>query len=84
MTLKLELNLPDALVRKAKRAGLLEQEAFAQMLERELTRQKSSSRFWSALDNLSASPLPPMTSAEVNAEIKTYRHQKRQPRENRR
>ncbi len=54
------------------------------MLERELSRQQSSGRFWNALDRLSASPLPPMTSAEINVEIKACRREKQQRRAGRR
>lgn len=76
--------MPDTLVRKAKRAGVFETESFTRMVEREVRRRQTSGRFWNALDKLSASPLPPMTSDEINAEIKAYRREKRRTREGRR
>jgi hypothetical protein len=84
MTLKLTIDVPDTLVRKAKQVGVFEADSFTRMLEREVQRRQTNSRFWNALEKLSASPLPPMTTEEVNAEIKAYRREKRQRRENRR
>ena len=84
MTLKLTVDMPDTLVRRAKRAGVFEAGSFTRMVERELRRRQTSGRFRKALEKLSASPLPPMTAEEVNAEIKAYRLEKRQRREGRR
>jgi len=76
--------VPDSLVEKAKQAGILEQEKFASMLERELVREKSAADFWTMLDRVHAVPGEPMTSEEINVEIKAYRREKQQWRESRR
>lgn len=81
MTLKLELDVPDALVRKAKRAGILQSDKFSAMLERELTRQKAADEFWEMLDKIHSVPGEPMTADEIQAEIDAYRAERRARRE---
>jgi len=54
------------------------------MLERELVREKSAADFWTMLDRVHAVPGEPMTSEEINVEIKAYRREKQQWRESRR
>ena len=84
MTINITLELPVKLANRAKKAGLLRQAALEQLLQRELRRQQTAPRFLTALAKLSASSLPAPTPAEVNAEIKAYRQQKRRKRAGRR
>jgi len=77
MTLNLQIDVPDTLVRKAKRAGLLEREKFTSMLERELAREKSAADFWTMLDRVHAVPGEPMTAEEIQVEIDAYRAERR-------
>ena len=54
------------------------------MLEREVRRRDTSTRFLGSLKKLNASPLRPMTPEEISTEIKAYRQGKRKKREGRR
>lgn len=72
----LTLNLPQELVDKAQSAGLLNEQQIEQWLTEELDRQQKLNRFFRKLDRL-VSIEPPMTEAEINAEIEAHRREKR-------
>ncbi len=84
MTVSIIVEFPVKLANKAKRAGLLQQDTLERMFERALVRQETNPRFLRALEKLSASRLPPMTTEEVDAEITAYRQGKRRRRAGRR
>ena len=84
MTVSITVELPARLANKAKRAGLLQPDTLERMFERALIRQETSPRFLRALEKLSASRFPPMTTEEVDAEITAYRQGKRRRRAGRR
>ncbi len=72
----LTLNLPVELVEQAKSAGLLTEAGIEQWLQDELDRQRKLDRLFGKLDRLAAIE-PPLTEAEINAEIEAYRREKR-------
>lgn len=76
-TIELMVTLPEALAAQAKSAGLLEEGALARMLEAELERrsQGAADRFFAAVDDL-RSLEPPLTQAEIDAEIEAYKAEK--------
>lgn len=76
----LTLNLPQDLVDQARSAGLLTEAQIEQWLIDELDRQRKLDRFFGQLDRLVAIK-PPITEAEVNAEIEAHRQEKRRPKQ---
>jgi len=75
--LELKLKLPDSLVREAQASGLLTPEALEALLRDEVQRRRIGQLF-KAADRLAA--LPPMTEAEVEAEIRAARAERRSSR----
>jgi hypothetical protein len=67
-----EIELPDALAKQAKKAGLLEPEALERMVREALLARRVED-LAQAREVLAASPLPPMTPEEIQAEIDAYR-----------
>ena len=76
MVLELKLDLSEALAQEAKSKGLLEPPAVERMLRAELKRNRVDQLF-AAADRLASQNLPPMTEAEVEAEIQAARAQRR-------
>ncbi len=72
--LELKLTLPDSLVREAKSRGLLTPQGLEALLREEVQRRRVTQLF-EAADRFSA--LPPLTEAEVEAEIQAARGEKR-------
>ena len=72
----LEINLPDNLANEAKAAGLLTSEVIEQLIAQAL-RRKSFERLLAVAERVEAAGVQPMTSEEINAEIKTYRAERR-------
>jgi hypothetical protein len=72
--LELKLKLPDSLVREAQASGLLTPQALEALLRDEVQRRRMGQLF-KAADRLAA--LPPMTEAEVEAEIQAARAKRR-------
>ncbi len=78
-TLELTLNLPDELASKAQAAGLLNSEAIEKLL-REQLRKQAGQELGVMLDKVRASGIPPMTEDEVQAEIDSFRAERRAER----
>lgn len=76
MVLELKVDLSETLAQEAKSKGLLESPAVERMLRAELKRSRVDQLF-AAADRLAAQNLPPMTEAEVEAEIQAARAQRR-------
>jgi hypothetical protein len=76
MVLELKVDLSEGLALEAKNKGLLESSAVERMLRAELKRTRVDQLF-AAADRLAAQTLPPMTEAEVEAEIQAARAQRR-------
>jgi len=72
---QLDLKLPDSLAREAQAAGLLTPQAIEQLLREEIRRRRVGQLFETA-DRLAALDMPPLTEAEVEAEIKTAREER--------
>lgn len=70
--LELKLALPDSLAQEAEAAGLLTPQAIETLL-REAIRQRQVNRLFESADRLAAVNLPPLTGAEVEAEIAAAR-----------
>ena len=82
-TLELTLQLPDQLAREAEATGLLKPEAIELLLREEIRRRQADGLF-EAADRLASLDLPPLTGAEVEAEIEAVRRERRGGHESRR
>ena len=76
MTVEFTVTLPDQVAREAEANGLLKQEAVERMLRDEIRRRRVGELF-TAADRLAALPEPPLTDAEVLAEIRAARAERR-------
>lgn len=72
----LTLNLPEELVQQAQSAGLLSQEQIEHWLREELDRQRKQEQLFNNLDRLNALE-PPLSQGEIDAEIQTYREERK-------
>ena len=73
---ELVLTLPDDLARQAKEAGLLSSEAIEQLL-RERLRRQAGEELREMMKKLSADGTAPMSEDEVQADIDSYRAERR-------
>lgn len=76
MSAELKLVLPDRLAREAEANGLLTPEAIEALLRDELRRRRVN-RLFTAADSLATVDAPPLTEAEVEAEISAARESRR-------
>ncbi|HQU93014.1 MAG TPA: hypothetical protein PLK77_11990 [Pyrinomonadaceae bacterium] len=70
------IDLPDALAKEARDAGLLRSDYVASMFRREIRRRKVN-RLFSAADRLANSDSP-LTEQDLAAEIESYRKEKKE------
>ena len=68
-TVDFKLSLPEKLLREAEKAGLLSSKAIERLLREEIRRQRAQGLF-DAADRLAALEMPPLTDAEIEAEIR--------------
>lgn len=73
---ELTVKLPDELASQIRAAGLLNDGALEKIF-REALRKQAVGELFSALDEIEALKLPPMTEAEVQAEIDAARAERR-------
>jgi post-segregation antitoxin (ccd killing protein) len=76
---ELKLTLSDPLAREAKAAGLLTPESVERLIREEVRRRRVD-QFFSEADRLTALDLAPLTEAEVEAEIRAVRAERREAR----
>lgn len=70
---RIQIDLPDATAQAAKDAGLLTPESMLRLLSDALRRKQAADALLSVADRVAAAGIPPMTMAEINAEVKTAR-----------
>lgn len=73
---KVQVELPDTLATEAKAAGLLTSETIERLL-REAVRSKAVDELFEMADRLAAANIPPMTMAEIQAEVDAVRKARR-------
>ncbi len=78
MSAEIKVNLPDSLAREAEANGLLTPESMESLLREELKRRRVSGLF-AAADRLANLDSPPLTEAEVEAEIVAARQSRQSP-----
>jgi hypothetical protein len=74
--LEVRLTLPDNLAREAQAEGLLTPETLERLLREEVRRRRVDELF-EAADRLAALKTPPLTDAEIEAEIQAARAERR-------
>lgn len=75
--MELKLNLPDTLANEAQAAGLLTPQAIERLL-REAVRSKAVTELFETAERLAAANIPPMTMAEIQAEVDAVRRARRE------
>lgn len=74
--LDIQLRLPDSVAREAEARGLLKPESLESLLREELRRRRID-RLFEAADRLASVPLPPLSEAEIEAEVQAVRSRQR-------
>lgn len=77
MSVTIELDLPEALVKEAKASGLLESAPIGDLLVTELRRRKAAAELGKVLDAIRSQPGEPMTMEEIQAEVDAVRAERR-------
>jgi hypothetical protein len=77
MSVTIELDLPDALVNEARANGLLDSAPLGDLLAAELRRRKVAADLNVLLTGIRAQPGKPMSEADIAAEIKAARKERR-------
>ncbi|MBU6401108.1 MAG: hypothetical protein KGS61_12370 [Verrucomicrobia bacterium] len=77
MSIKIELDLPDALAREAKASGLLESKSMTDLLSTELRRRKAAAELNTVLADIRAQPGEPMSPDEIQTEVDAVRRERR-------
>ena len=74
-TMELTVTLPETVAKEAEAIGLLQPEA-VERLFRDAIRRRQQEQLFAAADRLANLELPPLTEAEVNAEIEAVRNER--------
>ena len=74
--LEIKLTISDNVAREAEAGGLLNSQSIEALLREELRRRRVNQLF-TAADRLAALAMPPLSAAEVEAEIQAARQQDR-------
>ena len=74
--LDIQLRLPRSVAREAEARGLLKPEVLESLLREELRRRRVD-RLFEAADRLASVPLPPLTDAEIETEVRAVRSRRR-------
>ena len=78
MSVTIQLDLPEALVKEAKANGLLESRRLGELLNEELRRERARKDLGRMLKDLHSLPGEPMSPDEIQAEIDAVKAQRRQ------
>jgi hypothetical protein len=77
MSVTVELDLPEGLIRQARQMGLLDNRRVAELLADEIRRRSAGQELKKALDEIRSAPGEPLTMDEIGAEIKAARAERR-------
>ena len=77
MSVTIQVDLPDALVKEARDNGLLESERMAELLSEELRLARTRKEFGQMLDRVRNQPGEPMSMEEIQAEVDAVREERR-------
>jgi hypothetical protein len=74
---KIEIELPDATVKAARKAGLLKPDALQRLLTDAMKRRQVAEGLLSIADRVAKAGIAPMTMKEITAEVKASRIERR-------
>ena len=77
MSITIQLDLPEAVIKQARELGLLQDERVAELLVEEVRRRNAGQELKKALDDIRSTSGEPMTMDQINAEIKAFRAERR-------
>jgi hypothetical protein len=77
MSVTVELDLPDELIRQARQMGLLDSRRVAEMLADEVRRRNAGQELKKVLDEIRSVPGQSLTTDEISAEIRAARAERR-------
>ena len=77
MSITIQVDLPDALVKEAREAGLLDSGRLADWLTDELRRKRAREEFGQMLKKLHSVDDEPMSMEEIQAEVDAVREERR-------
>jgi hypothetical protein len=77
MSVTIQLDLPEGLIQQARQMGLLENRRVAELLAEEVRRRSAGQGLRMALDQIRSAPGEPLTTDEIDAEIKAARAERR-------
>jgi hypothetical protein len=77
MSVTIQLDLPDALVNEPRANGLLNSAPLGDLLAAELRRRKAAAELDHVLAGIRAQPGEPVSQAEIAAEVKALRKERR-------
>ena len=76
MSVTIQVDLPEALVKAARDNGLLESAPLGDLLTTELRRRQAAAELDRALEGIRAQPGEPMSDEEIQAEVKAARRER--------
>jgi hypothetical protein len=74
---KIEIELPEATAKAARKAGLLTSEALERLLTDAMRRQQAADALLSVADRVADAGIEPMSMEEIAAEVKAVRAKRR-------
>ncbi len=77
MSVTIELDLPEGLIRQARQMGLPGNRRVAELLAGEVRRRSAGQELKKVLDEIRCVPGEPLTMGEIGAEIKAARAERR-------
>jgi len=77
MSVTIQFDLPEEIIREAQRLGLLESKRMTAMLAEEVRRGHARQELKKALDQVRSAPGEPMTMEEINTEVGATRKERR-------
>lgn len=77
MSITIQLDLPEALAKEAKATGILESASMTDLVTTELRRRKAAAALKDVLEAIRTQPGEPMSEADIAAEIKSARKERR-------
>jgi len=78
MSVTIQLDLPDALLKEAQDSGLLESKRLAEILTNELRRARAQKEFGEMLEQARSHPGQPRSMEEIQTEVNAVRAKRRE------
>ena len=77
MSVTIQVDLPDALLKEARDNGLLESKRLGELLTNELRRARAQKEFGTMLEDVRGQPGEPMSMEEIQNEVNAVREKRR-------